>query len=821
MSTRREFLKSSGAAGLSAVLGPSLLQPTTARAEKLTSVGSWKTTGSHWGAIEALVKGGQVAEVRPLADDPHPTDMINGIKGLIYSPSRVRYPMARAEWLDNRKDADRTTRGDNRFVRLTWDEALDLFFEEMERVQILHGPSGLYAGATGWRQTGQFHSCINHMNRAVSMYGGYVKKAGDYSTGAGQTILPYVLGSTEVYSQGTSWPLILENAKNIIFWANDPLKNLQVGWTCETHEPFEYFDQLKDKIAAGDIRAISVDPVRTKTQKHIGAEQLYINPMTDVAFMLALAHTLYSEGLHDEEFLSIYTLGFEPFMAYVMGEAEDGVEKTPEWAAPICGVPVDTIKEFARLLASDRTQLIFGWSVQRQQHGEQPYWMGAIIAAMLGQIGLPGGGISYSHHYSGIGVPTSGASMPGAFPLNLDIGVNPVRSDDNFLGASSTIPVARWIDCLMNPGGTVEHNGHTVTYPDIRMAIFTGCNPFHHHQDHNKMRVAIQKLETIVAIDYAWTATCRHADLVLPACTQFERNDIDSYGSYSRSGVIAMKRLVDPLFHSKTDFEIFSLFCRRFGRETEYTRGWDEMEWIESLYETTRSANEGSFEMPSFEEFWENGIVRFERGEPWVRHADFREDPEINALGTPSGFIEISSRTIGNYGYDDCGEHPKWMEKLERSHGGPGSDKFPLWLQSCHPDQRLHSQMCESDPYRATYAVQDREPVYVNPYDAAERGIENGDIVRVFNDRGQLLAGAVLSDDYPRGVIRIYEGAWYGPVDATPGSLDTYGDPNTVTLDVGASKLSQATSANTCIVEIEKFEGEVPAVTAFGGPNTV
>ena len=197
----------------------------------------------------------------------------------------------------------------------------------MERVQISHGPSGLYAGATGWRQTGQFHSCINHMNRAVSMYGGYVKKAGDYSTGAGQTILPYVLGSTEVYSQGTSWPLILDNAKTVVFWANDPLKNLQVGWTCETHETFEYFDQLRDKIAAGNIRAISVDPVRTKTQKHIGAEQLYINPMTDVAFMLALAHTLYTESLHDEEFLSVYTLGFEPFIAYVMGEAEDGVEK--------------------------------------------------------------------------------------------------------------------------------------------------------------------------------------------------------------------------------------------------------------------------------------------------------------------------------------------------------------------------------------------------------------------------------------------------------------------------------------------------------------
>ena len=251
MHTRRWFLKSAASsAAATGLIGPPLLRPAPAEAAT-TSAGSWKLTGSHWGAIRAHVQGGTVVDIKPFEEDAHPTDMVNGIRGLIYNPSRIRYPMARAEWLDNRKNADRTTRGDNRFVRLTWDEALDLFYEELVRVHMGHGPSGVYAGATGWRQTGQFHSCINHMNRAVGMYGNFVKKAGDYSTGAGQTILPYVLGSTEVYSQGTSWPLILDNAKTIVFWANDPIKNLQVGWTCETHEPFEYFDQLRDKVLSG------------------------------------------------------------------------------------------------------------------------------------------------------------------------------------------------------------------------------------------------------------------------------------------------------------------------------------------------------------------------------------------------------------------------------------------------------------------------------------------------------------------------------------------------------------------------------------------
>lgn len=829
--SRRHFLKGALATSAATLVGPGLLAKTALAG--VTEEGTWKTAGSHWGAMQALVKGGVVAEVKPFSSaaytDKHPTDMLKGIQGLIYSPSRIRYPMVRLEWLKNRHKSDTSTRGDNRFVRLTWDEALDLFYEELERVQTDYGPWALYAGATGWRQTGQVHSCGNHMQRAVAMHGHFVKKVGDYSTGAGQVILPYVLGSTEVYSQGTSWPVILENTKTLILWANDPYKNLQVGWNCETHESYTYLEQLKAKVADGSIRVISVDPVRTKTHKYLGCEQLYINPMTDVPFMLAIAHTLYNEKLYDKKFIDAYALGFEDFITYVQGDGDDGIEKTPEWAADICAIPADTIREFSRMLAADRTQLMFGWAVQRQQHGEQPYWMGAVVATMLGQIGLPGGGISYGHHYSSIGVPSSGASAPGAFPRNVDAGKKPKFDNTDFQGASSTIPVARWVDCLLDPGGKIKYNGAEVTYPDIRMCVFSGCNPWHHHQDRNRMKKAFRKLETVVTIDYSWNATCRFSDLVLPACTQFERNDIDIYGSYSNRGLMAMHKLVDPLFHSRSDFDIFTDLCRRFGRADEYRQGLDEMGWVRKLYNECREANktfsaapgsdQGSSRLPEFDTFWQQGYVDFGPGENWVRHASFRDSPEINALGTPSGFIEISSRKIGRYGYDDCRSHPIWMEKAERSHGGPGSDRYPLWLQSVHPDKRLHSQMCESEPFRATYAVQGREPVYISPQDAKARGIRNGDLVRVYNDRGQLLAGAVVSDDFPPGVIRIQEGAWYGPVGPEIGALDTYGDPNTLTMDVGTSQLAQAPSANTCIVEVERFKGRAPVVTAFGGPK--
>lgn len=168
--------------------------------------------------------------------------------------------------------------------------------------------------------------------------------------------------------------VILKESKLVVFWANDPIKNLQVGWNTETHESYAYFEQLKAKVADKSIQVICIDPVKSKTLNYLGAaEHQYINPMTDVALMLAIAHTLVKENLHDQKFLDTYTLGFDQFLPYLQGKTEDKVEKTPEWAEKICGVPSDRIRELARLMARHRTQLIFGWAVQRQQHGEQPY----------------------------------------------------------------------------------------------------------------------------------------------------------------------------------------------------------------------------------------------------------------------------------------------------------------------------------------------------------------------------------------------------------------------------------------------------------------
>ncbi|WP_351011202.1 trimethylamine-N-oxide reductase TorA [Shewanella sp. S1-58-MNA-CIBAN-0166] len=823
---RRHFLKGLVATSYVGLSSTSVLAPFNALAAASTKAGDdWLTTGSHFGAFKMKRKNGVIDQVIPFELDKYPTDMINGVKGLVYNPSRVRYPMVRLDFLLKGHKSDTSQRGDFRFVRVTWDKALTLFKDSLDEVQTQYGPSGLHAGQTGWRATGQLHSSTSHMQRAVGMHGNFVKKIGDYSTGAGQTILPYILGSTEVYAQGTSWPLILEQSKTIILWSNDPYKNLQVGWNAETHESFAYLAELKEKVKQGKIRVISIDPVVTKTQKYLGCEQLYVNPQTDVALMLGIAHEMITSKLHDEKFIEGYSLGFDRFVPYILGES-DSVAKTPEWASKITGVSPEIIRDLAKVMTKGRTQIMMGWCIQRQQHGEQPYWMAAVLATMIGQIGLPGGGISYGHHYSSIGVPSSGAAAPGAFPRNLDEGQKPLFDSNDFKGASSTIPIARWIDAILEPGKTIDANGAKVTYPDIKMMVFSGNNPWSHHQDRNKMKQAFQKLECVVTVDINWTATCRFSDIVLPACTTFERNDIDVYGSYANRGVLAMQKMVEPLFDSLSDFDIFTRFAKIMGKETEYTRGMSEFDWIKKLYNDCKADNAGKFDMPNFDTFWKQGYVHFGEGQPWTRHADFRDDPEMNPLGTPSGLIEIFSRKIAQFNYDDCPGHPTWIEKSERSHGGPGSDKYPMWMQSCHPDKRLHSQMCESQQYRETYTVQDREPVYLNPTDAKQRGIKDGDVVRVFNERGQLLAGAVVSDSFPSGVIRIHEGAWYGPVGkdgskqggSEIGALCSYGDPNTLTQDIGTSKLAQACSAYTCLVDFEKYQGKLPDVSSFSGP---
>ncbi len=814
--TRRGFVQGMLALGGATLLAPSPLTRKVWAAGENSE--AWIQSGSHFGAFEAKVVNGEWLETRPFKHDKYPTEMLKAVREIVYNPSRVKYPMVRLDWLRKKSQSDRSQRGDNRFVRVSWDTALDLVYEELERVQKQYGSSGVYMGLADWQMVGKRHKAGSAMERALSLHGSYVTTVGDYSAAAAQVILPHVIGSLEVYEQQTSLPLVIEHTNTIVLWGNDPIKNLQIEYLIPDHQAYGYWAQIKEKVAQGKMRVISVDPARSKTQNYLNAEQVALRPQTDVALMLGMAHTLWSEKLFDAAFLKDYCVGFDAFLPYLNGE-KDQQPKDADWAAAICGIEAEKIRELARLLVKGRTQFMGGWCVQRMHHGEQYPWMLVVLAAMTGQIGLPGGGVGFGWHYNGGGTVTSrGPVLPGFGNINNPPA--PVHAKD-FRGGAEHIPVSRQIDCLLSPGKPFTFDGKNYTWPAIKLALFTAANPFHAQQDRNRMIEAWKKLETVIVLDHQWTASCRFADIVLPVTTQFERNDVEQYGTHSNQGLLALHQVVKPQFEARHDSDIFADLCKRFGKEKLYTEGRDEMGWIAWIYEEGRKQGAASgVKMPDFNTFWQGeGYIQYPPGQPWVRHGDFREQPDLNPLATPSGLIEIFSQTIASFNYPDCPGHPVWMEPFERSHGGKGSDEYPLHLQSCHPDKRLHSQICSSEAWRKSWAVADREPLFIGKQDAAARGIKHGDLVRVYNGRGQVIAGAYLSEDYPEGVVRLQEGAWYSPLEGgKAGTLCTFGDPNVLSADIGTSSLAQGPSAHSARVQVALWQGDAPAVTGFGGP---
>jgi trimethylamine-N-oxide reductase (cytochrome c) len=808
--TRRGVLASGAAAGALGLIGPALLA-SGARAQGAAS--GTVLTGSHWGAFHAVIDGGRVTGWKPWEGDPHPSRQIDGAIDSLYSPTRIRYPAVRRGFLEKGPGVAPERRGKDDFVRVPWDKALDLVDKELVRVHQKYGPTGIFAGSYGWKSPGRLHNCRTLLYRMLKARGeNFVNHVGDYSTGASQVIMPHVVGTLEVYEQQTTWPVVARDTELMVFWAANPIINCDISWQIADHGAWPGLDALKQK----GTKVICIDPVRSETCAYLNAEWIPIRPHTDVAMMLGVAHTLVTEKLHNEKFLHDYTAGFDRFLPYLMGQA-DGTPKSAEWAAAICDVKADTIKDLARRFSRNRTMLASGWSIQRQHHGEQAHWMLVTLASMIGQIGLPGGGFGLSYHYSSGGAPAhNSVSLPGI--------TDGAKATEGAAWLSSAgaaaIPLARIVDMLENPGGDFDFNGKRQKYPAPKLSYWAGGNPFAHHQDRNRMVKAWTKLETFIVQDVQWTATARHADIVLPATTAYERNDIEMVGDYANSHALAMKKVVDPLFESRSDYDIFTALAARAGHEREFTEGKSEMEWLRGFYETARTqAQAKQVAMPAFDEFWKQGAFEFpltEAGKEFVRHKSFRDDPLLNPLGTPSGLIEIYSRAIERMNYDDCPPHPTWMEPLERT--GRAGAKYPLHVDTSHPRGRLHSQLCGTK-LRETYAIAGREPCLIHPQDAAARGIADGDVVRVFNDRGQILAGAKLSTDLRPGVVRINEGGWYDPDEpGTAGTLCRYGDVNVLTPDIGTSKLAQGNCGHTVIAEIEKYKGQAPAVGVFKAP---
>ena len=735
-------------------------------------------TSSHWGTYWVDVDDDRVTALRDFGEDQDPSPIGQGIIDVLSGPTRITTPMVRKGWLEGGAGAAREKRGQEDFVAVTWDEVNQLLADELSRVRRDYGNRAIYAGSYGWASAGRFHHAQSQLKRFLNCIGGCTSSKNAYSYAAAEVVVPHVLGTFRGFiDASTSWESIASDCDLFVAFGGVPLKNGQIsqGGTGAHVQKAGVSAAYK----AG-VQFVNISPLRSDVMDGINAEWLAPRPSTDAALMLGLAHTLMVEALHDQAFLNRYTVGFERFAAYLAGQ-QDGIAKSADWAADICALPADTIRDLARRMAKSRTMISVAWALTRQDHGEQPYWAAITLAAMLGQIGLPGAGIGFGYSaVNNIGLNRQQIDY-ASFPQ----GKNPV---DDF------IPVARLTDMLENPGGRFDYDGQSYEYPDIRLVWWAGGNPFHHHQDLNRMRGAWAKPETIIVNEWCWNALAKHADIVLPCTTTLERSDIAM--SPKDPYLVVMDQAIKPIGQARDDHQIMCGIAAKLGVQEAFTEGRSAAEWQRWIWDDSRQrASQDGIELPDWDSFQQNGWFKVpEPNKPTVMMEEFRNNPDANPLATPSGKIEIFSEKIASFGYDDCPGHAVWLEPFE-------------WLGRAKPDQ-LH--MISNQPHNKLHSQLDHgsvsegdrphgvEPVTMHPADANARNLSAGQIVCIHNMRGACFAELNISADIRPGVIQIATGAWYDP----DGNTCRKGNPNTLTPDKGTSALAQGPIAHSCLVSV-------------------
>ncbi|MEX3010447.1 molybdopterin guanine dinucleotide-containing S/N-oxide reductase [Hoeflea sp. TYP-13] len=745
---------------------------------------SMPLTSAHWGTYRVEVRDGMIVALHPFEENPNPSPIGEGIVEALTDANRIRQPMIRRSWLEHGPGANSEQRGSDPYVAVSWDDAEVLVADELNRVRKKYGNSAIYGGSYGWASAGRFHHAQSQVHRFLNCIGGYTRSVNTYSFAAAEVAVPHILGDFRKYVNSvTSWSSVIANTDLFVAFGGVPIKNGQIdNGGVGRHVQLE---SIVDAARAG-VTFINIDPDRAAIPKEVDAKWLAPRPCTDAAIMLGLAHVLLTEDLADGAFLNDYTVGYEKVCEYLTGRI-DGVVKSPEWAAKISELPAETIRTLARRMAKERTMISVSWSLTRQQYGEQPYWAAITLAAMLGQIGLPGGGIGFGYSATN-GIGAQYQRLPYA---SLPQGKNAVHD---------FIPVARVSDMLLNPNARFEYDGKSYTYPDVRLVYWAGGNPFHHHQDLNRLQRAWQRPETIITHEWCWTATASRADIVLPCTTPLERTDLalsprDPY-------VVSMEQAIEPEGEARDDYTIFAGIADRMGCELAFTEGRTAEEWQRWIYESSRQRfAEVGLELPPLDSLRQNGWFKIDMPDrPTVMLEDFRHDPAAAPLATPSGRIELFSEKVASFGYPDCPGCAVWREPQEWL--GRNNIAYPLHLICVQPHNKLHSQLDHGTISQAS-KINGCEPVVVSPGDAEARSISNGDKVRLHNDRGACVATAVVDDRLRPGVVQMSTGAWFRP-DQDGQCIN--GNPNVLTPDVGTSNLGQGPSAHSCLVELKRIE---------------
>jgi anaerobic dimethyl sulfoxide reductase subunit A len=793
--TRRSFLKWSAALGGSAALAGGGLSMKLQAAQQPSSGPKvvWSSCNVNCGSrcpLRLFVEDGQITRVETdnTGDDEYGNHQVRAcvrgrsIRQRVYNPDRLKTPMKRVG-----------KRGSGEFEEITWEEAYDTIADNLKRIVADYGNEAVYinyaTGTLGGAIAKSWPPGASPFARLMNTYGGYLNHYGTYSAAQIAAAGPYTYGGWA----GNNSMADIENSNLVVLWGNNPGETRMSGGGI-------IYD-LQQAMRKSNARLIYIDPRYSDTAITVADEWVPIRPGTDAALVNAIAYVMITEDLVDQEFLDKYTLGYDEdhmpegippnnsYKSYILGLGADGTPKTPAWAAPITGIPAARIEKLAHEMAlSTPVYHVQGWGIQRQANGEQACRAVFMPAILTGQVGIHGGST---------GAREGGYSIPFASFPTLQ---NPV---------ATSISVFMWTDAIyrateMTALADGVQGKDRLEVPIKFIWNYAGNCLVNQHSDHQRTAAVLEDdtlCEMVVVVDNHMTSSAKFADILLPDLTNFEQDDLIPQGSASQMGyAIFASQAIEPMFECRGIYEICSEIAKRLGVEQEFTEGRTQEEWLRWMY---AAAQENLPALPDYDTMKQMGIFKQNNtGEPGVAYKTFREDPIANPLGTPSGLIEIFSPRLDEISKTwelPAGEVisglPMYVPTWEMP-SDPLVETYPLQMIGHHYKQRTHST------YGNVAWLKEAAPqnVWINALDAETRGIKQGDMIRVFNDRGELVLPAKFTTRIMPGVISVPQGAWYAPNAA---GVDEGGSTNTLT-SWRPSPLAKGNPQHTNLVQVEK-----------------
>jgi len=763
--------------------------------------------------------------------------------------NRVEYPQKRVDWDPNGK-RNPENRGISGYQRITWEEGFDILTNEINRIKETYGPESILTGFSAHPEWGSLHYFFSDALRFFGLLGTTHREVTPISWEGWFSGASFIWGHfTDQGCMPAEDTLqdVSEDSELIVLWGADPItKNIYTGW--DTPRPLRFWKELGKKI-------ILIEPYGNDTGMAYADKWIPIIPGTDAAMAAAIAHVWITEGTYDQAYLDTHSIGFDEehlpegapagssWKSYIVG-LFDGIAKTPEWAEKITGVPSRVSKALASEWGSKPTALWAMWGgASRRAYAHEWARMLVVLQAMQG-LGKPG-----------VNIISTIMSLCGPYdkrqvglPGYADAGIrNPqiCKIPYNHLMANPTekILCCRLLEeAINNPpvtwkGGRLLNRNKDNFYkeytypaegaPEIHMMWNRGSTSFNPPNYSREFRVYQHpKIETVVIQAPWFDRECRYADLVLPTTTNFEREDLTEPGKAGmfiapstiniRTQVYHQK-CIDPIGESKTDLEIFCELAKRLEILDQYMEGNTEEDLRKKLYK------ESNIPM-TYEEFKSKGYYAFPAlpdYKPNKQLKAFYEDPEAHPLGTPSGKLEIFSQWIfEEEGGDnpECRPVPHYIPEWEGRYTEELTSKYPLQLLTNHPKWRFHGKFDQVSWLRELYKIKgpdgyEYEPMYMHPADASDRGLKDGDIVRAFNDRGQILCGISTTQRLIRGVVRCDYGSWRDPLnpDSEGSIIDRGGDANNLTSHRPMSNHHIGIAPGSTLVEVEKADLETLA----------